>query len=129
MAGAFISHRSSDKARAEALGLELTARGHRVWLDLWEIGIGDSIVARIDAGLADASHLVLCLSDDATRAPWMDREWMSALARQLTGAGITVLPARLTGGDPPAILADIRYADLVADWDAAVAELDRALRP
>jgi hypothetical protein len=58
----------------------------------------------------------------------MSREWMSALARQLGGAGVIVLPVRLTGGSPPAILADIKYADLTADWDGGVHALCAAIR-
>jgi hypothetical protein len=41
---------------------------------------------------------------------------------------VKLLPVRLTGGKPPAILADIRYADLVADWTKGFAELTRAIR-
>jgi hypothetical protein len=53
---------------------------------------------------------------------------MSALARQLEGHNVRILPVRLTGGGPPAILADIKYADLVRDWDKGVAELLAATR-
>jgi hypothetical protein len=58
----------------------------------------------------------------------MGREWMSALARQLNGRGVKVLPVRLTGGESPAILEDIKHADLVADWSSGVAELLAAIR-
>ncbi|MFE5558792.1 toll/interleukin-1 receptor domain-containing protein [Streptomyces sp. NPDC056544] len=108
--------------------LKTRPRGHQVWLDHWEVGIGDSIVRQMDDGLTNYPYLVLCLSQSGVSAPWMSREWMSALARQLDGAGVKLLPVRLTGGDLPAILADIRYADLVTDWNAGVRALDRALR-
>ena len=58
----------------------------------------------------------------------MGREWMSALARQLNGHGIKLLPVLLTGGEPPAILADVKYADLVKNWSRGIAELLRATR-
>ena len=58
----------------------------------------------------------------------MDREWMSALARQLDGANVRILPARLPGGAPPAVLADIKYADLAEDWHDGVTALCHALR-
>jgi len=128
MADVFISYRGADGKEAETLARELTARGHKVWLDLWKIEIGDSIAGRIDEGLTDHPYLILCLSHAGVSTPWMSREWMSGLARQLDGAGVRLLPVRLTGGAPPSILADIRYADLVADWDAGVRALDQALR-
>jgi hypothetical protein len=57
----------------------------------------------------------------------MSREWMSALARQLAGAQIKILPVRLTGRVPPSILADLKYADLVTDWSAGIDAICRAV--
>lgn len=128
MANVFISHRKTDDAEAEQLAVELRRAGHMVWLDVWEVGIGDSIIERMNEGLATAGYLILCYSSSDVLAPWISREWMSALARQLSGHNVKILPARLTGGDPPAVLADIRYADLIADWPAGIAELLRSIR-
>lgn len=128
MAKVFVSHRGADTAEAERLATEIRAAGHDVWLDAWAIGLGDSIVGRIDEGLAGAAYVVLCLSAQGVSTPWMGREWMSTLARQLDGRGVKLLPVRLTGGDPPAILADIKYADLVTSWTRGVADLLRAIR-
>ncbi len=127
-ASVFISHRGQDAALANRLAQEIQQAGFRVWLDEWDIRVGDSIVERIDAGLDDARYVVVCYSDAGVLSPWMSREWMSALARLLEGHGVKVLPVRLSGGQPPAILADIRYADLVRDWQRGVADLLRAMR-
>jgi hypothetical protein len=128
MANVFVSHRGADRDPALRLSAELTRRGHRVWLDDWEIGVGDSIIEKMNEGLTGATYLVLCYSAAGSLSPWMGREWMSALARQLDGAGGRLLPVRLTGGVPPAILADIKYADLVADWPGGVDALCGAIR-
>ncbi len=90
--------------------------------------MGDSIVERINAGLEGAAYLVLCYSSSGVTSPWMSREWMATLARQLNGYGVKVLPVLLTGGEPPAILADVKYADLVTDWTQGVSELLQAIR-
>jgi hypothetical protein len=127
MVNVFVSYRSADLSAARRLAEDLEARGHAVWLDRWNINIGDSVIERINDGLAGASYVVLCYSDSGVNSPWMSREWMSALARQLEGANIRLLPARLTGGSPPGILADIRYADLVANWPLGLEELCAAL--
>ena len=128
MANVFISHRGSDTQEAERLAGEIRAAGHQVWLDEWNIGLGDSIVERMDEGLAGATYVVVCYSASGVTSPWMGREWMAALARQLNGYGVKLLPVRLTGGDPPAILADIKYADLVKDWSKGLSELLRAIK-
>jgi TIR domain len=128
MASVFISHRGADDTAAERLASELRSRGHQVWLDSWNIKIGDSIVEQMNSGLSGSAYLVLCYSDAGSISPWMSREWMSALARQLEGADVRILPVRLTGGSPPPILADIKYADLVADWASGVDDLCTVLR-
>lgn len=127
MANVFVSHRGADMPEAERLAKELRDRGHTVWIDSWNIKIGDSVIERINDGLSGASFLILCYSSAGSGA-WMDREWMSALARQLEGANVRLLPARLTGGSPPPILADVKSADLAADWQLGMDEICSALR-
>jgi len=128
MANVFISHRGSDVQQAERLANEIRDAGHQVWLDEWNITLGDSIVERMNEGLEEATYVVVCYSSSGITSPWMSREWMSALARQLSGHGVKILPVLLTGGSPPAILADLKYANLVREWSQGVLELLRALR-
>jgi hypothetical protein len=127
MANVFVSHREADMPQAARLAEELRRLGHHVWLDQDEIALGDSIVARVEEGLSGASFVVLCYSDAGVTSPWMSREWMSALARQLNKADVRILPVRLTGAAAPAILADIKYADLMKNWDSGITQLAAAL--
>lgn len=127
MPNVFISHRKTDAQMAEQLATEVRDAGHEVWFDEWKIDLGDSIVERIDEGLEGSNYLVLCYSSSGM-SDWVNREWMSALARQLSGHGVKVLPILLTGGKPPAILADIKYGDLTQDWSKGVSDLLRAIR-
>ncbi|MFC6094706.1 toll/interleukin-1 receptor domain-containing protein [Saccharothrix lopnurensis] len=128
IATVFISYLQADAPAAERLATNLRRRGHKVWLDSREINLGDSIIEKVDKGLAISAYLVLCYSADDSTSLRMKREWMSALARQLDGAGIRILPVRLTGGTPPAILADVKYADLTIDWAGGVDALCMAMR-
>lgn len=128
MANVFISHRKADDQEAEQLANQIRAAGHQVWLDEWAIGLGDSIVEKMNEGLEGATYVVVCYSSSGVTSAWMGREWYSALARQLNGAGVKLLPVRLTDGEPPAILADLRYADLVKDWSKGVTELLKAIK-
>ena len=129
MAHIFISHRRADAIQAERLAKDVAKAGHRVWLDDWDINIGDSIVGRMQEGLESSAYLVLCYSSAGVMAPWISREWMSALARQMNGCNVRVLPVILTtGGSPPAILSDIQYADLTADWHVGLEALLKGIR-
>ena len=127
MANVFISHRKADVTLAEQLAQEVRVAGHEVWFDDWKIDLGDSIVGRVNEGLEGMSYLVLCYSSSGM-SDWVDREWMSALSRQLSGQQVKILPVLLSGGKPPAILADIKYADLVKDWDKEMQVLLKAIR-
>ena len=89
MSKVFICHRSPDKALAEQLAVEIRAAGHEVWLDMWKIGVGDSIVAEIDRGLSSMHYLVLCYSTSGP-SDWTDREFHSTLHRQLSGHPVKV---------------------------------------
>lgn len=111
----------------EQLAAILKQAGHAVWFDEWEIGVGDSIVAEIEKGLAGMAYLVLCYSS-AGASDWTDREWHSTLNRQLSGHSVKVLPVRLSGGTPPAILSDIKYADLVDNWETGSLALLKAIK-
>ncbi|MGD0223576.1 MAG: toll/interleukin-1 receptor domain-containing protein [Terriglobia bacterium] len=126
MSNVFVSHRGADIVLAEQLASEIRAAGHRVWLDKWEIGIGDEVAEKMNEGLAGATYVVVCYSSSGL-APWMAKEIWSSLARQLNGLGVKVLPVRLSGGSPPALLTGTKYADLVRDWKAGVADLLRAI--
>jgi hypothetical protein len=128
MSEVFISHRSADTAAAERLAQDIQEAGHHVWLDEWAIDIGDSIVKRMEEGLEGSAYLVLCYSDAGVMAPWISREWMSALARQMEGQNIRILPVILTGNLIPAILADIRTADLRNNWNKGLSLLLRAIK-
>ena len=80
---AFISHRGEDIVLAERLAAQLMQAGYEVWLDKWIITVGDSIIEKINAGMENARYLILCYSEAWVSSPWMSREWMATLARQL----------------------------------------------
>ena len=128
MANVFISHRKSDDSLAEKLAEEVRRDGHQVWFDEWEISVGDSILGRMNEGLEGAAFVVLCYSASGVASPYILREWLPTLDRQLRGHPVKILPVILTGDIPPAILADIKPADLSRDWDEGVRQLLRAIR-
>ena len=129
MSSAFVSYPSEYTAHAERLVTDLRASGHDIWWDVERIDIGDSVVARLNDALGESAYLILCLGSSQRSAPWRDREWMAALALQVSHSAIKILPAAVTT-EPliPPILADLAYADLAADWNVGVRRLDKAMR-
>lgn len=125
----FICHASEDKPVARRIARSLRSTDADVWLDEWEIRVGDSIVQKINEALSDASHIAVLLSQNSCPKPWVAKEWSAALMRQLADNSIRVLPVRLDDYPVPTILADINYADCRTDLRRGVAQLKAALMP
>ncbi len=123
----FICHASEDKPSARTIGLHLRQAGAKVWLDEWEIKVGDSIVEKINDGLSEATHLLLLLSTTSVEKPWVKKEFSSALMRQLSDKSISVLPILIDSCNIPIIFADILYADFRANDAVALAQVSNAI--
>jgi hypothetical protein len=127
MANVFISYPGPDAVLAEKLAKSLRRAGHKVWFAEWAIAVGDSIPASLNRGLEHANYVVVCLSALGL-APWMSAEVWSAYSRQLNGLSVKLLPVRFRAGEVPALLSDLRYADLSRNWNKGVAALLGAMR-
>jgi len=123
----FLCHASEDKNFVERLAEFLRGNGASVWLDRWEIKVGDSIVQKVNDGLSSATHLAVVLSSRSVNKPWVKREMSSALMRQLANNSVSVIPIVIDDCLIPAILADIKYADCRSDIDAGLKDLLEAL--
>jgi hypothetical protein len=125
----FICHASEDKPVVRMLAQFIASHGAAVWLDEWEIKVGDSIIQKVSEGLENASHLVVVLSIHSSTKPWVTKELSAALMRQLGQRSIAVLPLRLDDSPLPTLLADIKYADCRANIESGFQELlDAVLR-
>src|ERR1039457_333482 len=70
----FLSHSAKDKAVVRDVAARLKQDGVRVWLDEEQIKSGDSIPAKIEAGLEHSRVLVLCMSANAFGSDWAQLE-------------------------------------------------------
>lgn len=124
---AFICHASEDKAFVERLCDFLDRSDIAVWYDRREIGVGDSIVEMVNAGLAEATHVVVVISPNSAQKSWVTRELSSTLMRQLAGSNIKLLPVLAANCALPPLLADIKYANCAADEHRGFEDLTTAL--
>jgi hypothetical protein len=70
----FLSHSSKDKTVVRELAARLKQDGLKVWFDEWVLKPGDSIPAKIEAGLEHSRVLVLCMSANAFGSDWAQLE-------------------------------------------------------
>lgn len=88
----FLAHASEDKdAVVRPLALALQAHGLTVWVDEYEITVGDSLRRTIDRGLTMSRFGVVVLSPAFFRKEWPQKELDGLSARELDGLEV-VLP-------------------------------------
>jgi hypothetical protein len=119
----FVCHASEDKLIVREVANGIASTGAQVWLDEWEIKIGDSIVEKINQGLDRMTHVIVVLSSNSVEKPWVKRELSSSLMRQLSNHGVQLLPIVLDECKIPTLLSDIKYSDFRTGLENVINEL------
>jgi len=125
----FLSHSSQDKDDVRRLAEDLRDHGVKVWLDEWEIKVGDHIIQKTQKGIADSDFLAIWLTVAAVMSHWVEREWMAKYHAEVVGGRVAVLPLLADGCEVPALLRDKRYADFRSDYFEGLDDLLEVLLP
>ena len=89
----FISHAGSDKQQvAKPLADALVAAGWTVWLDQYELTVGDSLNESLNLGLASSRFGVVVLSHAFFDRYWAKQELDGLAARQAASGRKVILP-------------------------------------
>lgn len=123
----FLSHSSRDKAAVEKLASELRRRDISVWLDEWEIDVGDSITEKVQQGLKEARFVAVWLTAHAVTDGWVTREWQTMVYQETTSKLVVVLPLLAEECEIPTFLSDKKYADFRLSFRDGFASLMRTL--
>jgi hypothetical protein len=112
---AFISHASEDKDSVVLpLADALKIAGVRIWLDRFELRVGDSLREKIDEGLAESRFGIVILSSNFLAKGWPKRELNGLFALEESGRKV-ILP--VWHGITKSILA--AHSPILADRVAA----------
>ena len=125
----FLSHTNTDKGFVRRLASDLASRGVRVWLDEWEMSVGDSLTERIQSGIQRAGYLAVVLSPRSVESAWVRRELNAALAEELRRKGVFVLPILLEDCDIPLFVQDKMYADFRHEYSDGLHAILRTVLP
>lgn len=79
----FISYSHADREFVEKIAAGLVRANVHVWVDRWELQLGDSIIDKIQKALADASVLLIMLSKSSVASEWCKKESTPALSENL----------------------------------------------
>jgi len=89
---AFISHASEDKEEVVFPLYELlTQKGMKIWVDKYEIFLGDSLRRKLDEGLAKSRFGIVILNERFFKKEWTKKELDALLSREI-GEEKVILP-------------------------------------
>lgn len=123
----FISYNHQDSDFVDTLAVNLVRAKHNVWMDRWELNVGDSLTAKIEESLTESSAIIVVLSKNSVGSGWCKRELTAGLVRELEEQRTLVLPVVIDDCNIPLFLKDKMYADFRKDADKAFNLVDRAL--
>src|SRR5262249_44588756 len=98
-----------------------------VWLDRWELNVGDSLTQRIQDALQASDALLVILTPASVSSEWCKRELSAGLVRELEEKRVLVLPVLLEDCDVPIFLRDKLYADFRKDFDSGLQDVLKAV--
>jgi len=123
----FISHSHEDAEFVDQLAAHLIAGNAEVWVDRWELHVGDSLRRRIEGAMDQATAIVFVLSPAAIESEWCQRELSAGLVRELEEKRVVVLPVLAEDCEIPLFLRDKMYADFRTDFDRGLRQVRESL--
>lgn len=123
----FISYNQRDKGFVDQLALNLIRMKHNVWMDRWELKVGDSITEKVENALTESSAVIVVVSQNSIDSGWCRRELSAALVREIEEKRSILLPCRIDDCEMPLFLRDKLYADFRTNPDKAIQDIDAAL--
>jgi hypothetical protein len=123
----FISYSHQDKEFAEKLAVHLVRRKAHVWIDQWELKVGDSILEKIQSAIKTASALLVVLSKASVASEWCKKELSAGLMRELEERRVIVLPLLLEDCDVPMFSREKKHADFRTNYDQGLGETIAAI--
>ncbi len=91
----FISYSTKDQKFADLLHSQLQSKGARVWLATEDLKIGDRFRAKIDEAIRLYDKLLLVLSNDSVKSPWVEAEVEAAFEKERKQKRTILFPIRL----------------------------------
>ena len=125
----FISYSSKDANFVDQLATALVANRVHIWLDKWEMQVGDSLLDKIQSALTTSDYLLVVLSKASVESEWCKKELKAGLMRELEEKKTHVIPIIIEDCEVPIFLRDKKYADFRKDFITGLNELLRPLAP
>lgn len=113
----FISYSHADANFVNRLARQLVAHEVNVWIDRWEINVGDSLIDKVESAIGGAGALLVVLSRASVESNWVKKEVNAGLVRELDEKQVVVLPLLLEDCAIPIFLREKYFADFRTNFD------------
>jgi len=121
----FLSHSHTDKPVVEPIAVRLREifGEDQVFYDSWSIKPGDGIIDKMNKGLEAPEFVFFFMSEKSLTSEMVSLEWQNALYKATKGK-TKLIPVRVDGTSPPAVLIQNVYIDLHAHGiEAAIVQI------
>lgn len=123
----FISYSHKDEKFVDKLAIKLVDDRIPVFVDRWEMNVGDSITNKIEKAITDASYLIIVLSKHSVESNWCKREITSGLMLELEKKRVVLLPIIIEDCEIPLFLRDKHYADFRIDFETGYKKIKQSV--
>ena len=119
----FISHSSRDKPAALKLATNLNFCSIDVWLDDWELEVGQSLTDEIAEAIDLSRFIAILITENYNKTVWTKTEYKKALAREQKEKRTVMLPLIVGEAQIPEFLEDKIYIDLRTEYFSGITRL------
>lgn len=119
----FISHSSRDKEAAILLAETLNFCSVDVWLDDWELEVGQSLTDEIAKAMDDSRYIAILITENYNKTVWTKTEYKKALAREQKEGRTVMLPLIVGEAEVPDFIEDKIYIDLRKEYFVGITQL------
>ena len=123
----FISYSLQDTDVVTRIVNSIKQDGHEVFVDCLQTKSGDNIQQKVAESLAQADALVIMVSENSFKSPWVQREVTAIALHDISKRECRVIPVRIDKSPLPSYLADRAYLDLTKDFEGGLRRLRQAL--
>ncbi len=113
----FISYSHENKEFVDQLAMQLVRHNVHIWLDRWELSLGDSIIDKVQDAAEGASALLVILSKASVASEWCKKELSAGLLRELEEKRVVVMPVLLEDCKVPLFARGKVRADFRSNFD------------
>jgi hypothetical protein len=107
---------SKDRKVAADLAGDLNFCSTDVWLDQWELQIGQSLTDELAKAMDASRYIAILITENYNKSVWTKTEYKKALSREQREGRTVMIPLLLGEAELPDFLEDKIYVDLRTDY-------------